>query len=321
MFFTLILSVFLTFTAHADDDCSTVNLTEANKIYSGIPVYDQVGAQICFAYTASQLIEGQRVLRGHKYTQESSISPLSLAISLAIENNQTNLQAGGVACKAIEHARENAICPSGKGFTDDSEVESYIALFNKCLAQPTNKLCEPLKQSLGTKAKAIFAQKNPLVFVQALEELKCKDADKIKLDIPKCSYENDESLSSEHFKKSVDDVFDSAAPRPVEIAYSMNLISYSGNEKKSYIIERKKEPDVTFFSLKYKPHSSILLGRKKGANGQCQYLLRNTQGPEFCPLGIVEPNGWECDTASGGIWINSTELFQSIFQVSYILEK
>ncbi len=303
----------------APDSCSTINLTSTSQIYHGIPTYDQGGGQICFSYTAAQLIEGQRVIAGHRYERGEAINPLSMALSLAIKNGQRDLQQGGVACEAVNHARTTPICPEAKSYSDAGQIEQHISDFKFCHKNASTERCEKLLE-LFRLDKKIFAQDNPLNYVKAIEDTKCSSADKIVLKIPECKYDNDEAKSSAFFRKAVDNVFDSKTPRPVEIGYSMNILSYSGNEKKSYIIERKTEPDVINFSLRYKPHSSILLGRKMGKNGQCQYLLRNTQGKEFCPIGIVAKRGWECDSKSEGIWINANEIFDSTFQISKISE-
>jgi hypothetical protein len=324
--FILIVSILLQnqsfaleMSAPSSEDCSPVNLTAKKQIYNGIPTYDQGGGQICFAYTAAQLIEGQRVQQGHKYKKSESINPLSLALSLAIAAGAKDLQQGGVACEAVEHARKNLICPSTKSFSSPDEIERLIIDFKNCKNSSSKKSCEAKLEKLKLN-KDVLLQDNPLLYVREIENSRCSEKDKIKLDIPSCINENDESKSSNYYRKKVDTVFNSESPRPVEIGFSMNLLSYTGNENKKYIIERTVEPDGNFFSLKYKPHSSILLGRKMGKNGQCQYLLRNTQGSEFCPMGIVERLGWECDTKSGGIWINQKELFESTFQVSNIEE-
>ena len=310
-------SLFISATQANDTNCSTVNLASPSQIFYGIPTYDQGGGQICFAYTAAQLIEGQRVLNGHKYDRREAINPLSIALSLAIENGQQDLQQGGVACEAVNHARSTSACPESKSFGDASEIENHILEFKFCSQNLKTSKCEKILSKYNLK-KNIFLQKNPLMYVKEIENSMCAKSDRIVLNIPECKYDNDEAKSSEFYRKSVDDVFNSKSPRPVEIGYSMNLLSYSGNDKKSYIIERKTEPDVFLFSIKYKPHSSILIGRKIGRNGQCQYLLRNTQGKEFCPTGIVMNRGWECDKKSEGIWINAKELFESTFQISKI---
>ncbi len=227
------------------------------------------------------------------------------------------MQQGGIACEAVNHARMNSACPEAKSFSDAGEIEQHILDFKFCNKNLKADRCEKLLSQYNL-SKNIFTQNNPLNYVKAIEDSRCSKSDRIVLNIPECKYDNDESKSSAFFRKSVDDVFNSKTPRPVEIGYSMHLLSYSGNDKKSYIIERKVEPDGIIFSLRYKPHSSILLGRKLGKNGQCQYLLRNTQGKEFCPSGIAMNRGWECDKKSEGIWINARELFESTFQISKV---
>lgn len=305
-----------TYAQEIKSSCSVVNLTTKNQIFDQIPVFDQAAGQICFSFTASELIEGERVLRGHKYLTSEAINPLSLALSYAISEGAKDLQQGGVSCLAVEHARNNPICTANKSFQSSEEINHLISDFKDC-KENKNKICEAILKKLN-KNLNILKQENPLLYVKEIESSRCSDKDKIHLNIPPCHFENDESKSSQYYKEKVDNIFNSPLPKPIEIGYSMHLLSYSGNENKKYQIKREIEPDGILFSLTYKPHSSILLGRKLGKNGQCQYLLRNTQGISFCPIGITDRLGWECDIKSGGIWINQTELFDSVFQVSSI---
>ncbi|MBY0517304.1 MAG: hypothetical protein K2P81_10365 [Bacteriovoracaceae bacterium] len=298
-------------------DCSPVNLAAPGNIHQDIPVFDQVGSQICFSYAAMQLIESQRVSLGHKYTQEAAISPLSMALGLAYSNGQKNLQQGSTPCRAIEYARTHEVCPEGKTFKSSEEIIEHSKQFSNCKSDSAHPDCKKVLK-IVSKESSILKQDNPLAYVLAVENSMCSPADKIKLDIPKCENLNDESQPSSVFKQKVDAVFDSSNPRPVQIGYSMHIFSYDGNEKEKYKILREVNPDVIDFSLKYKPHASILLGRRLNKKNKCQYLLRNTMGSSFCPSGIVDKRGWECDSKSGGIWINQDEIFDATFEVSSI---
>ncbi|MBY0412738.1 MAG: hypothetical protein K2Q18_01165, partial [Bdellovibrionales bacterium] len=299
----------------SDADCTTVNLTAPNQPFNGIPTYDQEGSQLCYAYTATQMLEGQRSVQGHKYSVKESIAPLSLAYRYALANNHPNLQKGGITCLAVEFARANPVCPASKSFTSSNQIENHLIDFKNCQENSSTPKCIGLIKKWKTSKNIFAAGTNPFVYIKAIEDMMCSESDKIILDVPACNYLNDETKSSATFQKMVNSVFSSKNPTPVQIGYSMNLISYSGNEKKSYIIRRDAHEN-DLFSLIYKPHSSILLGRRKAPSGQCQYLLRNTQGKSFCPSGIVKINNWECDSKSEGIWINATELFESTFEVS-----
>lgn len=298
-------------------DCSYVNLTEEGKIFNAIPTYDQVGAQICFAYTAAQLIEGQRILQGHQYSPDEAVSPISLAISLALEKGETDLQQGGVACEAVEHFRKHGVCPVGKSFKTAEEALVYVDEYTNCQIGKY-KACDQVKRLTGSRFNETMAKGNPLAYLRQVEASRCTPRDRIRLEIPGCNKVNNEAKTSAFFKAKVDKVFNSSEPRPIEIGYSMHLFSYDANAQKKYVIPRVTEPDVLNFSLKYKPHSSVLLGRRAGKNGSCQYLLRNTQGESYCPIGIAQKLGWECTRK--GIWINEEELFDSTFQISHTEE-
>lgn len=300
--------------AESPNECRPLNLTLPGQAFHRIPTYDQGGGNICFAYTAAQLIEGQRVLSGHRFRTNEAVSPISIALAHALANGESNLQQGGITCDAIEVAKMTSVCPKSKSFQDITEVELLLSEFQECRGGKA-KVCQKIRTRLGSAAVQVLAQSNGLIYLKAVEDIRCSAKDRISLRLPKCERINEETFPPEVFHNQVDLVFDSANPRPVQIGYSMHLLSSTGNPAKRYIISRSPEPDDLMFSFRYKPHASILLGRR-WKNGRCQYLLRNSQGASFCPMGIVKANDWECDSKSEGIWINAQELFESTFEVS-----
>lgn len=298
--------------------CDEVNLTEQNQVFHGIPTFDQGGGQICYAYTAAQLVEGERVSQGHAFRREEAISPMSIALNYALANGQQNLQQGGITCHAIEALKNRSACPTSKSFQNLDEVAALISHFENCRLKKSPADCSTVSLKVGSsRAVQLLSQSNPLLFVKAVEDHTCSDKDRIRFSIPKCEMVNEETFSAALYREKADAVFNLRRPKPVEIGFSAHLLSYSGFPAKKYIISRKVEDDGFMFSIRYKPHSSMLLGRRM-KNNKCQYLLRNSMGRSFCPSGLVQSAGWECDAKSEGIWINAKELFDATFEISYL---
>lgn len=298
--------------------CDYVNLTEKDQVFHGIPTFDQRGGQICYAYTAAQLVEGARVSLGHTFRQDEAISPMSIALSYALSEGQTNLQQGGITCHAIAAMKQRAACPISKSFKNLDEVEALLTQFKKCRASKSSTECGKITARVGASAGAqLVSQANGLLFVKAVEDQMCSEKDRIRLNLPTCDMVNEETFSAKLYRDKADSIFDLRRPKPVEIGFSANLFSYSGFPEKKYVISRKVQDDGFLFSIQYKPHSAMLLGRRMKGNN-CQYLLRNSLGRSFCPTGIVQMAGWECDAESEGVWINGKELFDATFEVSYL---
>ncbi len=298
--------------------CEEVNLTDQHQVFHGIPTFDQGGGQICYAYTAAQLVEGERVAQGHVFRREEAISPMSIALNYALANGQQNLQQGGITCHAIEAMGNRSACPSAKSFKNLDDVAIYIAQFENCRAKKSSADCLTISSKVGSaRAVQLLSQSNPLFYVKAIEDQMCFEKDRIRVNIPKCEMVNEETFTADLYRAKADAVFNLRRPKPVEIGFSAHLLSYSGFPAKKYVISRKAEDDGFMFSIRYKPHSSMLLGRRL-KNNKCQYLLRNSMGRSFCPSGLVQSAGWECDAKSEGIWINAKELFDATFEISYL---
>lgn len=308
------VSLGLTAIAAAGGSCGYVNLTDKGQAFHEIPPYDQDGGQICHAYTAAQMIEGERVTQGHRYSAREAASPLSIAINHALRKGQTDLQQGGITCHSVESAKASAVCPEGKSFKSIEEVVTLINDFKSCKEKNAGA-CARAKSRLGADVTSL-AQGNPLVFVKAIEDMTCKASDRITLRMAKCDYVNEETYTADYYRTRADKNFDLAKPKAIEIGYSKHLFNYDKNAAKQYVIDRAPQDDDLMFSIRYQPHASMLLGRRMNA-GRCQYLLRNTMGRSFCPEGIVKANGWQCDSKSGGVWINAKELFEATFEISY----
>ena len=130
--------------------CTPTNLvTEANSPFKKIPVYDQNGTNICYAYVTSQLLDYNLMKKGVK---ERMAHPLWLAMnhgkhaikSVPTEKNRTMIGTGNVK-RTIESLNAYPLCTFGAvekllsqmaktAKTKDSEVVQFIETYTQRLA-------------------------------------------------------------------------------------------------------------------------------------------------------------------------------------------
>ena len=183
--------------------CDYVNLTEQGRTFHSIPTYDQGGGQICYAYTAAQLVEGERVNQGHTFTVADAISPMSLALNHALLKGQRNLQQGGITCHAITSAKQQSVCPSSKSFKNLDEVERLLTEFDNCRTKKSASDCGNISARLGRATAAkVLAQDNPLIYAKAVEDLTCSARDKVQVSLPECVMFNEETYSAAFYRET-----------------------------------------------------------------------------------------------------------------------
>ncbi|WP_408097703.1 hypothetical protein ACJVC5_01965 [Peredibacter sp. HCB2-198] len=131
-------------------DCTPTNLiTESNSPFRKIPVYDQDGTNICYAYVTSQLLDYNLMKKG---VQERTAHPLWLAMNhgkhaiktVPNERNRTMIGSGNVK-RTIESLGTYPICSystvesslaqmAKAAKTKDSEVVQFIETYTQRLA-------------------------------------------------------------------------------------------------------------------------------------------------------------------------------------------
>lgn len=123
-------------------DCTPVNLlTEANSPFEKIPVYDQGQLNICYAYSAAQILDWYQMKKG---AGKRSVHPAWVALQYALARHRNKLEIGHPK-EAMESVRDSLNC-------DFDSVEAALAgrrIANDVFAlrSALEKPCSPEKRS------------------------------------------------------------------------------------------------------------------------------------------------------------------------------
>lgn len=287
----LILSLIFSFPVFAQN-CPTTNLiTEPDSPFNKIPVYDQDGIGICYAYVASQMADFHLIKKG----SSQRVHPLWAAMKYSESKNRLYLS-NGIAYDSIMHIKAKGNCHSNyiseqlsklvqKGKIQEVDVMSLIEVFAgkmESLYQTKSNVtdqdvedvilsaityqqpyCSPgatlealipeLKALSVTGSRAMLGQ---LIFPG------CQNTEK--LDVPDPDYfvgKTPDELTAKLKQQLL------SSQAPVAVSYCSKVLfdpSYTGNAK---------SPDCG-------NHLSMVVGMKE-ENNQCQLLLRNTWGAGF----------------------------------------
>lgn len=297
---SLLLALLISFPVFAQD-CPSLNLVTAkDSPFNKLPVYDQDGIGICYAYTAAQLADYYIIQNGG----ERSIHPLWGALKLSEAENKTTISIGYTDL-ALEQIKKKGNCHynkiSGslsewatKANIRESEVMSLIESFASKLTVRQNAQSSPLAEdeiediinvtfnahkaycSPGATLEQLLPELKALSVMSSREMLSklilpvCQKPDKIKL--PGVAYYSKKSgqQNLEELKKQLTN-----RATPISVNYCSEVLykpSYSGGDRTSCGM-----------------HASLIVGMKKDEN-KCKLLLRNSWGTGFG----THTDNWKC---------------------------
>jgi hypothetical protein len=240
-----------------------------------MPIFDQEGARICYAYAAAQLFNFEKI-KDQKKSQQ--VSPLSAAVAEAYSDiwadkpwGDQDLN-GGNAYSAL-----NAI--NGSGYCTEENTQKILSAFKS----PPHPLTDAeIIMFLTQKPNEVeCADKDPssiLAFVghqantfKLFQELfrSCQ-----KTVAPVTGFRELESKSPSDFVIKTND---SLSNHPV-------LINFCGNELFQNLPPKKRR----YSEKKCRGHSALITAQRKSKN-KCQVLIRNSWGPAW-----MGPRGTSC---------------------------
>lgn len=312
------------------NDCTPMNLvTEPNSPFQKIPVYDQDGINICYAYAAAQMIDYELVKAG----QERSIHPLWAALKYAEHKNKDSIDFGN-AYYAVQQIQKSGNCKYDK-------VEAAIGAW-ATKANVKEAEVMSLIEKFAPRLKEFYAKKNPELLVSA-EEIDKVILEAIEEHEPYCSpgatweqlmpelrslsvMGSRQMLSSlilpvcngalpqlnispvKYFTTEDDAIWSSTLEKklndlktPVSVSYCSKVL----NEPDYDGIERATASTSLVTDEKCGSHESIIVGKKKIGNS-CHFLLRNSWGSGFGK----STDHWKClckNKASGAMVDDCTE--------------
>lgn len=322
--FLLVVSL-LTFNAWAED-CSPVNLiTEENSPFNKIPVYDQDGAGICYAYAAAQMMDYHLIKNGE---QDRKIHPVWVALQYAISKDKDSLSYGHPDL-AINSVLNSANCEYEvleKGLAEwaetsnipESELVSFMELFvdqlqtmkdykkssifslNTTLTE--NELQAVFSSSVGIHATELTCS-DPITLANLYPKLKdlleitpqqmllkilsksCHQASSLKTKIPKAVRKNDLYSNGKEVVQEISHYLDSSRA-PIGINYCSNIFE---EPKYEGVFNNFLRGSVFSQKKDCQSHVSIIVGKKK-INNSCLYLIRNSWGSNW----DKDNQKWKC---------------------------
>lgn len=281
--------------ALAQTDCAPVNLvTEKNSPFKHMPVYDQDGLGICYAYAAAQLIDYELIKKGNK---GRSIHPLWGALKYADIKNQDNISMG-TTYHTVKALMEKGNCQydnfdkamsewTKKANASEAEVMGLIEKLAHILPKvKANEVDAFIAQTIEQHSQ--YCAGNP-TWDQLMPELRslstmtsrdmlsglvlpvCKKTNKLKVSSPRFANFHEDDLWPGEINKKIDEL-----KAPLAISYCARGLydeSYDGVDRKTETTPLKVKPNCS-------EHESMIVGKKKIA-GKCHFLLRNTWGNGF----------------------------------------
>jgi len=285
-------------------DCTPVNLiTKANSPFNKIPVYDQDGSRICYAYTIAQLVDYKKISEG---ASDRNVHPLWVALSYNLAHGYNSFDYGGVVNDALLDLLKNGSCPYDKVMdglklaiesTNSNEPHFLDFLEEYKKARMESRLDvdrSPITDLLSASANhRMYCATGNHNFLELSEEL--KQMDKLtspeiiqKLLFPACENQlekmNFEVETREHGADTViEDKLQATlnSGRPVGISYCTNFFTdktYDGISEKGLIKKWKRR----HIKEDCHHHASLVVGRREVEN-RCEILIRNSWGTGLNP--------------------------------------
>lgn len=316
MKYFLLSFLFVIHSAFAQN-CETMNLvTEENSPFNKIPVYDQDGIGICYAYVAAQLVDYHLVKKG----SERSVHPLWAALKYAEKAKQERITAG-ITYDTIQQMIKTGNCKYdsvssaiGQWAVKANVKEVDIMDLVERLAPKFKNLYDSKKNgttppSLSEEEvdKAIneaIADHQPWctpgatwdALMPELRALSALSSRKVLTDLilPVCG-QNLQKLNippAKYFHSDVDAEWSKTLDKklqtlkaPVSISYCSEVLgnpTFDG-------VERRTQAKGETYHAECGGHESLIVGKKK-IGETCHYLLRNSWGNGFSS----STENWNC---------------------------
>lgn len=291
-------------------NCNTVNLiTAKNSPFTKIPVYDQDGVGICYAYAASQLIDYHLIKNGGS----RSVHPLWAALKYTDSEKQKQISSGNtyetiLALKKYGNCDQKKVSNAIKLWASKANVKEaeVIHLIEKLAPEMKSllskkRVSDPKANSLNAKEvetainKAIelhapycspgatwdklLPSLRPLLVLNSTELLSHLVMPDCSSNITELKLPNPTKLSSSSDSGWSNIIQNKLSNNtPISISYCATVLksgpSYDGITERGGIFTNNKYSKNCGF------HESLIVG-KKLINNQCHFLLRNSWGSGF----------------------------------------
>lgn len=246
-------------------DCSTINLiTQEDSPFAKIPVYNQERVNICYAYSASQMVDYHLIKNG--FSNSVRTHPAWVALNYARKRERSRIEIGHTI-DALEAIREAALC-------DYSSVSLALKSWAQNEEDSEAKILSQIELSTATP---------PVQVLSSLLESACESRTHVKLPTPK-KYNFRQLPTTEHFRTTLEGKI-AELEAPISIAYCSNIWrnpEYQGIGLTQRLVRDSLKKDCHY-------HESLVVGRKEIA-GSCHLLVRNTWGSHW----TKSNQNWKC---------------------------
>ena len=348
----ILLSLFfITYSAFAQD-CAPKNLvTEENSPFQKIPVYDQDGLSICYAYSAAQMVDYQLVKNGG----ERSVHPLWAALKYVDSIKQERISSG-ITYNAIQQISKVGNCKyddiskalgvwAEKAKVNEADIMDLIERLAPKFASLYKTNATPTAEEVDQAINDAIADHKPWCTAGAtwdelmpeLRALSTLSSTKILTDLvlPVCSTDLQKlSLPNlTYYRSDMDADYASTLEKKIGTINSPVSVTYCSNmlyEPEYVGVTRKTKTTAESYDSKCGGHESIIVGKKKIGEA-CHFLLRNSWGSGFSS----STEKWKClcrnrttgefvDDCSNethntgeytieGCWVNGAQLSKNMF--------
>jgi len=303
MKYLFIILFSISFNSESQGSCETRDLNEGGP-FKNMPIYDQDGTGLCYAYAASQLISYE--LRNDNSGTTLDPSPLALSAEASGTFNQS--LDGGKLRLMIKSANDYGIrkysCVKelASKFGDTEAVYSHvvhkIAEMHKGFLWFTDKpsremVLERLNEdpfisgSFCNIAQVYddLVSRNQL-FDTAPEILKKLVGPCPLIPVKEFEYNQTISGNDDNMTNQIDEALDQF--RPAGIAFCSRIFQLPGHypppNNSPSIVPRSTSVDI-------KPcesHAAVVTAKRMSSYGECEYLIRNSWGSHW------KPDGFSC---------------------------
>lgn len=325
-------------------DCTPSRLDDPGESMDQMPILDQDSVGYCWAYTGTQMVDAWRF--SHGANKKHLTSPLPIALDHT--NGATNPD--GSYIRSISPMRKIGSCDhnfvmeqilSGqspkdfrskiyKYFEENRKLDwerktieriknyfsPYSPVENQILCEFRNSPPHNMKE-LSAELKKILYEANFAdgMNLSKLMMIACKGHIEDLSSIPDIKSKNTLNANfADHwtpetrgvsFENAINNLLNKSPMQPVGIEYCANIFS---RDRYFTGIERNHRNIKQCY-----PHASIVIGRRKGPDGQCQFLVRNSWGKDWCPNSKYA----ECDERQKGqAWVDAKILGRYVLGVS-----
>jgi hypothetical protein len=291
-----------------------------------VPVRDQGSLGICFAETAAE--ELSAVQRKLHIPNPVEPSAMAIAAGVSAKTRKNSFTHGGDPCEALAFAKNNGVCSSSDIENTNPDSGGNLAKdLNVVAAGNTKDEFERLfpKPNRCETRNSLVNVSNDKSVLESVLKKSCDTEGDYKLLTKNCSKEPANLQMSKKIRElplqchRFPDSKRTQKVKPAEYAQKLNYLLDGPNPLPpmigfcSSILTDLSKPDAPPAPKdSCGGHAALVIGRRE-VNGKCQFLLRNSWGPEcdhYPPK--LQSN---CEPGKGNIWIDTDTLTKNTLEV------